>query len=92
MGFARRASTYKRANLLFHDLERLKRIARDVGPIQLVYGGKAHPRDEGGKRIIRDVFAGASSVSELIRTVYVENYDMFGVRCAALRSSNAVAR
>jgi len=77
MGFARRASTYKRANLLFHDLERLKRIARDVGPIQLVYGGKAHPRDEGGKRIIRDVFAGASSVSDLIRTVYVENYDMY---------------
>jgi starch phosphorylase len=77
MGFARRASTYKRANLLFHDLERLKRIARDVGPIQFVYGGKAHPRDEGGKRIIREVFAGASAVSDLIRTVYVENYDMY---------------
>jgi len=77
MGFARRASTYKRANLLFHDMERLKRIARNVGPIQLIYGGKAHPRDDGGKRIIRQVFEGAQSASDVIRTVYVENYDMY---------------
>jgi glycogen phosphorylase len=76
MGFARRASTYKRADLLFHDRERLKRIARDVGPIQLVYAGKAHPRDDGGKKIIRQVFEGAASLSDAIHTVYVENYDM----------------
>ena len=76
MGFARRASTYKRANLLFQDRERLKRIARDVGPLQIVYAGKAHPRDEGGKKIIREVFEGAGSLSDVIRTVYVENYDM----------------
>jgi glycogen phosphorylase len=76
IGFARRASTYKRADLLFHDLDRLKRIARDVGPIQLVYAGKAHPRDEGGKKIIRRVFEGAAALSDVIRTVYVENYDM----------------
>lgn len=76
MGFARRASTYKRANLLFQDRERLKRLARDVGPIQIVYAGKAHPRDEGGKKIIREVFQGASSLADTIRTVYVENYDM----------------
>ncbi len=76
LGFARRASTYKRANLLFQDLERLKSIARYVGPLQIVYGGKAHPHDEGGKNIIRQVFAGAEALSEAIRTVYVENYDM----------------
>ena len=76
IGFARRASTYKRAALLFQDPDRLGRIAREVGPIQLVYGGKAHPRDEGGKKLIRDVFGGASLVKDLIRTVYVENYDM----------------
>jgi len=76
IGFARRASTYKRADLLFHDPERLKKIARNVGPIQLVYAGKAHPRDEGGKAIIKSVFGGAASVSDMIRTVYVENYDM----------------
>ena len=57
--------------------ERLKRIARNVGPIQLIYGGKAHPRDDGGKRIIRQVFEGAQSASDVIRTVYVENYDMY---------------
>jgi len=76
IGFARRASTYKRADLLFQDRERLRRIARDVGPIQLVYAGKAHPRDNGGKNIIRQVFEGASSLSDVIRSVYVENYDM----------------
>ncbi len=76
IGFARRASTYKRADLLFHSPERLKAIARNGGPVQLVYGGKAHPRDEGGKDIIRRVFGGSARVAEAIRTVYVENYDM----------------
>ena len=76
IGFARRASTYKRADLLFQDLERLRNIAREVGPIQLVYGGKAHPHDEGGKNLIRRVVGGSASLSDVIRTVYVENYDM----------------
>jgi starch phosphorylase len=76
IGFARRASTYKRANLLFSNPERLRAIARNVGPIQLVYGGKAHPRDEGGKNLIRSVFGGASTLSDVIQTVYVENYDL----------------
>jgi len=76
IGFARRASTYKRADLLFHDPERLRKIAREVGPIQLVYGGKAHPHDEGGKNLIRRVVGGAASLSDVIKTVYVENYDM----------------
>jgi starch phosphorylase len=76
IGFARRASTYKRADLLFQDPERLRRIAREIGPIQLVYGGKAHPHDEGGKNLIRRVIGGASSLADVIKTVYVENYDM----------------
>jgi starch phosphorylase len=76
IGFARRASTYKRADLLFQNPDRLRKIAREVGPLQLVYGGKAHPHDEGGKNLIRRVVGGASSLSDLIRTVYVENYDM----------------
>jgi glycogen phosphorylase len=76
IGFARRASTYKRADLVFQDRDRLRRIAREVGPIQLVYAGKAHPRDDGGKKIIRQVFEGAASLSDAIRSVYVENYDM----------------
>jgi starch phosphorylase len=76
LGFARRASTYKRADLLFQDPERLRKIAREVGPIQLVYGGKAHPHDEGGKNLIRRVVGGANSLADAIHTVYVENYDM----------------
>jgi starch phosphorylase len=56
LGFARRAAAYKRPDLLFTDLDRLRRIVRQVGPLQVVYGGKAHPRDEGGKAVIRRVY------------------------------------
>jgi len=76
LGFARRASTYKRADFLFHDLDRLRKIAAKVGRIQIVYGGKAHPADEGGKNLIRQVFGGANALLDTIQTVYVENYDM----------------
>jgi glycogen phosphorylase len=76
IGFARRASTYKRADLLFSDRERLRKIAREAGPLQIVYAGKAHPRDEGGKALIRKVFEGAAAIADAVRTVYVENYDM----------------
>jgi starch phosphorylase len=76
IGFARRASTYKRASLLFHNPARLRQIVQKVGPIQLVYGGKAHPADGGGKDLIRQVYGGAASVADAIQSVYVENYDM----------------
>lgn len=76
IGFARRATAYKRADLLFADLDRLKRIADGVGPIQVVYGGKAHPRDEGGKAQIRRVFEAAQVLRDHVRIVYIENYDM----------------
>jgi starch phosphorylase len=76
LGFARRAAMYKRAPLLFTDLERLRRIAAEVGPIQIVYAGKAHPRDEGGKQIIQEVFRAAEALHGAIRVVYLENYDM----------------
>jgi starch phosphorylase len=51
-------------------------IAQTVGRFRSSTGGKAHPRDEGGKNIIRQIFGGAVSVADAIRTVYVENYDM----------------
>jgi starch phosphorylase len=76
LGFARRATAYKRGDLLFSDLDRLKRIARDAGPLQLIYAGKAHPRDEYGKAIIRRIFEAAAALSEHVRVVYLENYDM----------------
>src|SRR5688572_13517527 len=76
LGFARRATTYKRTDLIFSDLDRLRSIARTVGPIQIVYGGKAHPKDENGKAMIRRIHDSARKLGELVRVVYVENYEM----------------
>lgn len=76
IGFARRAATYKRAALLFSDVDRLKAIARDAGPIQLVFAGKAHPRDEAGQALIRRVFEGGAEVKDEIPFVYLEEHDM----------------
>jgi glycogen phosphorylase len=76
LGFARRATPYKRADLLFSDPERLKQIAAEVGPLQIVYGGKAHPRDEGGKDLVRRIFQAAQALHGLVRVVYLEEYDM----------------
>jgi starch phosphorylase len=76
LGFARRATSYKRGDLLFTEVDRLKKIARDVGPMQLVYAGKAHPRDEGGKAIIRRIFEAGAALADDVRVVYLENYDM----------------
>ncbi|MCX8126275.1 MAG: alpha-glucan family phosphorylase, partial [Dehalococcoidia bacterium] len=76
IGFARRATTYKRPDLLFSNNERLKRMARRHGPLQVIYGGKAHPRDEGGKELIRRVFQAAAELAPLVKVVYLEEYDM----------------
>lgn len=76
LGFARRASTYKRADLLLSDLDRLRRIVRQGGPLQIVYGGKAHPRDEGGKAVIRRIFEASAAVRDAVPIVYLEDYDM----------------
>jgi starch phosphorylase len=76
IGFARRSATYKRADLLFSDPGRLRHIAAEVGPFQVIYGGKAHPQDEGGKALIRRVVQAAEALKDSIRVVYVENYDM----------------
>ena len=76
IGFARRATAYKRADLLFSDLDRLTRIARQVGPLQVIYGGKAHPYDDGGKRLIRSIFEAAAALKDAVKVVYLEEYDM----------------
>ena len=75
LGFARRAATYKRATLLFTDPERLLKIARDAGGLQILYAGKAHPQDQPGKALIHQVIEDAGKLSnELLRIVYLENY------------------
>ncbi len=76
LGFARRATAYKRQDLLFTDLERLRWLAQQIGPFQIIYGGKAHPQDLGGKDMIRRVFAAAQALADAVPVVYLENYDM----------------
>lgn len=76
LGFARRATGYKRIDLLFHDLDRLKRIAQQVGPLQVICGGKAHPRDEWGKALIRHIFEAAKGLKDIIPVVYLQEYDI----------------
>ena len=76
IGFARRATAYKRADLFFHDLDRLRHIAKEVGPFQVVMAGKAHPQDTGGQDLIQRVFQAAESLRDAVKIVYVEDYDM----------------
>lgn len=76
LGFARRATAYKRTDLLFYDLERLKKIAQQVGSLQIICGGKAHPRDERGKGLIWRIFEAANALKDIISVVYLEEYDM----------------
>ena len=76
LGFARRVATYKRASLLFHDPARLEAIAEKLGGLQILFAGKAHPADNAGKGLIRDVFASAAkAASSKLRILYLENYD-----------------
>jgi starch phosphorylase len=76
LGFARRVATYKRASLLFHDPKRLVKLAKKIGGLQILFAGKAHPADNAGKGLIRDVFESAANLkSSGIRILYLENYD-----------------
>jgi len=76
LGFARRAATYKRADLMFTEPERLLEIAKSAGGLQILYAGKAHPQDEPGKALIHSVIEKARKYSGVdLRVVYLENYD-----------------
>ncbi len=75
LGFARRATGYKRANLIFSDLEKLRKVNRK-GKIQLIFAGKAHSRDERGKRIIQEIFCHIERLKSEINIVYLENYNI----------------
>lgn len=75
LGFARRATAYKRANLLFSDLQKLRKVNRR-GRIQAVFAGKAHPRDLSGKELITGIYGYAKKLRDEIRIVYLEDYDL----------------
>ena len=76
IGFARRATAWKRADLLFHDLARLASIHERAGPFQVIYAGKAHPHDESGKDLIRRLYTAIAALRDRIHVVYLEEYDM----------------
>ncbi len=81
IGFARRFATYKRGALLFRDVERLKRILTNRDrPVQIIFAGKAHPRDTQGKELIRNIVHAARLPEFRHNVVFLENYDMFLAR------------
>ncbi|MBL8041142.1 MAG: alpha-glucan family phosphorylase, partial [Chthonomonas sp.] len=77
IGFARRFATYKRASLLLTDRDRLKSILfHEERPVQFVFAGKSHPRDDGGKRLIQDLFNFIHHEGGAARMLFLEDYDM----------------
>lgn len=77
VGFARRFATYKRASLLLLDLERLTRILTNPScPVQIIFAGKAHPRDEPGKELIQKIVAASNTEALRDHIVFIEDYDM----------------
>jgi len=77
IGFARRAAAYKRADLLLSDTDRLLRMVGSHGPIQIIYAGKAHPRDEKGKALIKTIHEKIRALKPKIDICYLANYDMY---------------
>ncbi|PJF27836.1 MAG: alpha-glucan phosphorylase, partial [Phototrophicales bacterium] len=81
IGFARRFATYKRATLIFEDLDRLNRILNNPDrPVQFIFAGKAHPHDEPGKAFIREIVRIAHLPEFRHKIVFLENYDMLIAR------------
>ena len=76
VGFARRLATYKRLNLLLQDVERAMRVVAGDRPIQVLIAGKAHPRDEGGKRLVQELFSSKHAPGFAERVAYLNDYDL----------------
>lgn len=76
IGFARRAAAYKRADLVFSDVGRLIKIAKDAGKVQFIFSGKAHPQDWAGKELIKKIIITSERLKGRINVVYLEDYNM----------------
>jgi starch phosphorylase len=76
IGFARRATGYKRADLILSDLDRLRQIAKNAGHFQIIYAGKAHPHDGGGKDIIRRIFQAKKALRKAVPVVFLDEYNL----------------
>ena len=76
IGFARRQTAYKRPDLLISDQKRLEDISKKVGPIQIIYAGKAHPKDGSGKETIKHIYQVMKSIKGNVKIVFIHNYEM----------------
>ncbi len=76
IGFARRATGYKRADLILSELDRLRQIAKTAGTFQIVFAGKAHPNDGGGKEIIRRIFHAKKALRKAVHIVFLDDYNL----------------
>ncbi len=76
IGFARRFTGYKRSNLLFNNIDELLRINKEVGKMQIIYAGKAHPSDQDGKNMIQHINEVKEKYKDQIKIVFLEDYDM----------------
>lgn len=76
LGFARRATAYKRPDLLLHDPARLLQVAKAAGRLQVIFAGKAHPRDELGKQLIQQIIRTARTIGNQVPIVYLPGYDI----------------
>lgn len=76
IGFARRMTAYKRADLVLSDVERIKKIASQFGGLQLIYAGKAHPSDHEGKQRIRHILALKDALKDHVAIAFLPNYDL----------------
>ncbi|RLF40708.1 MAG: alpha-glucan family phosphorylase [Thermoplasmata archaeon] len=76
IGFARRATAYKRPDLILADIDRLVHIAETVGPIQIIYAGKAHPKDTQGKETIKRIYNTMKTLRGKVKMAFIPNYNM----------------
>ncbi len=76
IGFARRQTAYKRPDLLISEPERLKHIAQKFGNIQIIYAGKAHPKDDSGKEAIKKIFCVKNTINNNVKIAFINNYDI----------------
>jgi starch phosphorylase len=76
LGFARRATSYKRSTFIFTDTDRLISIKNHCGPLQIIFAGKAHPKDSQGKELIREIFRQTKLINGDIHIAYIPDYDM----------------
>jgi starch phosphorylase len=76
IGFARRATGYKRADLILSDMDLLRQIAKNAGQFQIIFAGKAHPNDGGGKDIIRRIFKAKKALKKSIPVVFLDDYNL----------------